>query len=230
MNRSSLAGMIDHTLLRAFATEVEIRHLCEKARLYGFRAVSINPVWVSFCAKLLRDSKVGIDACVAFPLGAATARLKIEEARDAVQNGATEIDMVINIGALKSGYAQYVEKEISAVVKAVKDCPVKVILEASYLSDEEKTAVCKMSVRAGAAYVKTSTGFGSSGARVQDVKLMKSVVGDALGIKAAGGIRSYARAVQFIEAGATRIGTSAGVAILKDASDDEEEKQEHAHN
>ncbi len=218
--------MIDHTLLRAFATELDVRELCEEARLYGFRAVSINPVWVSFCAKLLRDSKVGIDACVAFPLGAATARMKIEEARDAVQNGATEIDMVINIGALKSGYTQYVEKEIAAVVKAVKGRPVKIILETSYLNDKEKVAVCEMSLRAGAAFVKTSTGFGSSGAAVQDIKLMKSIVGNNLGIKAAGGIRSYAGAVRFIEAGATCIGTSAGITILEESPDDEEVQQD----
>ena len=217
MNRSSLAKIIDHTQLRAFSTEADIRELCEEALTYGFRAVSVNPVWVSFCAKVLKDSNVGIDACVAFPLGAATARMKIEEAKDAIENGATEIDMVINIGALKSGYARYVEKEITAVVKAVEGRPVKVILETSYLNKEEKTAVCEMCLRAGAAFVKTATGFGKGGATVEDVRLMREVVGDSLGVKAAGGIRSYADAMRIIEAGANCIGTSAGVAILADA-------------
>ncbi len=220
VKRSSLAAMIDHTLLRAFATETDMRELCEEARLYGFRAVSVNPVWVSYCAKRLRESKVGIDACIAFPLGADTARMKIEATRDAIQNGATEIDIVINIGALKSGYTQYVEKEIGAVVKAAKSAPVKIILEASYLSNEEKTAVCEMSMRCGAAYVKTATGFGKGGAAVDDVKLMKGVVGNTLGIKAAGGIRTYANVMRFIEAGATCIGTSAGITILEDAPQD----------
>ena len=217
MNRSSLAKIIDHTQLRAFSTEADIRELCEEALTYGFRSVSVNPVWVSFCAKVLKDSNVGIDACVAFPLGAATARMKIEEAKDAIENGATEIDMVINIGALKSGYAKYVEKEITAVVKAVEDHPVKVILETSYLNNEEKTAVCEMCLRAGAAFVKTATGFGKGGATVEDVKLMRKVVGESLGVKAAGGIRSYADAMRIIEAGANCIGTSAGVAILAEA-------------
>ena len=217
MKRSSLAKIIDHTQLRAFATEIDIRELCEEALSFGFRAVSVNPVWVSFCAKVLRGSNVKIDACVAFPLGAATARMKIEETRDAIQNGATEVDMVINIGALKSGYSQYVEKEITAVVKAAKECSVKVILETSYLNNEEKTAVCEMCLRAGAAYVKTATGFGNGGATVEDVQLMRKVVGDSMGVKAAGGIRTYADAMRLIEAGASCIGTSAGAAILADA-------------
>jgi len=217
MNRSSLVKMIDHTQLRAYATEADIRELCEEALSHGFRAVSVNPVWVSFCAKVLKGSNVGIDACVAFPLGAATARMKIEEAKDAIENGATEIDMVINIGALKSGYSQYVGKEIGAVVKAAKEHPVKVILETSYLNNEEKTAVCEMCLRAGAAFVKTATGFGKGGATVEDVQLMRKVVGERLGVKAAGGIRSYADAMRLIEAGANCIGTSAGVAILADA-------------
>jgi deoxyribose-phosphate aldolase len=217
VKRSSLAKIIDHTLLRAFATEADIRELCEEALSYGFRSVSVNPVWVSFCAKVLRGSTVKIDACVAFPLGAATARMKIEETQDAIQNGATEVDMVINVGALKSGYSQYVEKEIRAVVKAAKEHSVKVILETSYLNNEEKTAACEMCVRAGAAFVKTATGFGHGGATVEDVQLMRKVVGDRMGVKAAGGIRTYADAMRIIEAGANCIGTSAGVAILGDA-------------
>ncbi len=218
MKRASLAKLIDHTQLRAFATEVDIRELCEEARTYGFRAVSVNPVWVSFCAKLLRDAQVGIDACIAFPLGASTAKMKIEEARDAIQNGATELDMVINVGALKSGYTQYVEREIAAVVKAARETPVKVILETSFLNHDEKVAVCEMSLRAGATFVKTSTGFGHSGATEEDIRLMKEVVGENMGIKAAGGVRTYGDVMRFLNAGATCIGTSAGIAILEDAS------------
>ena len=157
---------------------------------------------------------MGVDACVGFPLGATTARVKVEEAREAVDNGATEIDMVINIGALKSGYGAFVEKEISAVVEAAGVAAVKVILETSCLTDDEKAAVCEMSVRAGAAYVKTSTGFAQGGATVEDVVLMRGVVGGRLGIKAAGGIRNCADALALIEAGATVLGTSAGIAII----------------
>lgn len=217
MNRASLSKMIDHTLLRAVAAEKDIHELCEEAKQYRFRAVAVNPVWVSYCARLLRGAGIGVDACVGFPLGANTARMKIEEARDAVKNGATEIDMVINIGALKSGYIEYVEKEIAAVIKAVNPVPVKVILEASYLNHDEKVRVCRMCVRSGAAFVKTATGFGDGGATVEDITLFKRLVGNSLGIKAAGGIRSYADVVRMVEAGATCIGTSAGVAILEDA-------------
>lgn len=214
LTRSAMARRIDHTLLRAHATEAEVRELCEEALAHNFRAVSVNPVWVSYCAKLLRGAPVGVDACVAFPLGASTARMKLEEAREAVQNGATEIDMVINIGALKSGYPDFVEREIAAVVAGVRDTPVKVILETACLNHDEKVMVCEMCMRAGAAFVKTSTGFGPGGATLEDVALMRSVVGNSLGIKAAGGIRTWGGAAAMIEAGATVIGTSAGVQIL----------------
>ncbi len=217
MNRSELAKIIDHTLLRPTATETEVRNLCTEAITYGFRAVSVNPVWVTLCAKLLGDSSVAIDACISFPLGAATARVKVEEVRDAFQNGATEIAAVINIGALKSGYAPYVEKEIATLVKSAGDAPVKVILETSCLNHEEKIAVCQMSLRAGAGAVQTSTGFGAYGARVEDVQLIKGTVGAYLDIKAAGGIRTYGDALRLIEAGATHIGTSTGIDILNDA-------------
>ncbi len=209
--------MIDHTQLRPYATEVDIAELCDEAAEHGFATVSINPVWTSFCAKKLAGAGVGVNACIAFPLGAITAAMKVEEAREAVRNGATEIDMVINIGALKSGYANFVEREIAAVVKSVKGVPLKVILETSFLSEAEKTAVCEMSVRAGAAFVKTATGYGNGGATVEDVALMKRIVGDELGIKAAGGIRTYGAAMALIKAGAGRIGTSAGLKILDDA-------------
>ena len=210
-----LAAAIDHTQLRAYATETDLRELCDEARQYGFATVAVNPVWTSYCARKLAGSGVGVCTCVGFPLGANTAPMKVEEAKEAVKNGATEIDMVINIGALKSGYAPFVEKEIRAIVNAVKGVPVKVILECSYLNDEEKEAVCKMSVLSGAAFVKTSTGYGASGATVDDVELMAAAVGGKLGVKAAGGIRAYSDAIAMIEAGATRIGTSAGVRILE---------------
>lgn len=211
-----MARLIDHTQLRAYATEVDIRELCEEALTYNFATVTVNPAWTSYCAKKLADSPVGVNTCIAFPLGAMTAQMKVEEARDAARNGATEIDMVINIGALKSGYPSFVEREIAAVVKAVNGIPVKVILETSYLTRDEKVRVCEMSRNAGASFVKTATGFGNGGATVEDVLLMKSIVGDALGVKAAGGIRTFGDAMAMLKAGASRIGTSAGIEILED--------------
>ncbi|MCP4640584.1 MAG: deoxyribose-phosphate aldolase [bacterium] len=206
--------MIDHTQLRAYATQEDIVELCDEASLHGFASVAINPAWTSFCAKRLAGTGVAVDPTVGFPLGANTARIKVEEAREAVANGANELDMVINIGALKSKYPDFVEREIEAVVKAAEGLPVKVILETSYLSKEEKVLVCEMCVRAGAAFVKTSTGFGRGGATVEDVALMRQVVGDRLGVKAAGGIRTLADALAMIKAGANRVGTSSGIDIL----------------
>ena len=220
MTRTELAKMIDHTLLRADAAQVDIVTLCDEAMQHGFAAVSINPAWVSFCAKRLNGSGVGVDSTIGFPLGAHTARVKVEEARDAVKNGATELDMVINIGALKSGYADFVEREIAAVVKAAEGAAVKVILETCVLTTDEKIAVCEMASRSGAAFVKTSTGFGRGGATTDDVALMRQVVGHKLGVKAAGGIRTYADAIAMITAGADRIGTSSGIAILKEMPSD----------
>ena len=199
-----------------------MKELCAVAAQCRFACVSINPVWTSYCAKLLAGSGIGVDPTVGFPLGANTARIKVEEAREALKNGATEIDMVINIGALKSGFPNFVEREIAAVVKAVGRVPVKVILETSYLTSEEKIAVCQMAARSGAAYVKTSTGFGRAGATAEDVALMRQVVGSNLGVKAAGGIRTYTDAMAMIAAGANRIGTSTGVAILKEMAAEEQ--------
>ena len=220
MTRTQIARMIDHSQLRAYATQVDIAELCDEAIEHGFHAVAINPAWTPFCAKRLTGSGVAVCVTVGFPLGSHTAHIKVEEARDAVRNGANELDMVINIGALKSGYPSYVEREIGAVVKAVKGIPVKVIMETSYLTLEEKVQVCKISQRAGAAFVKTSTGYGQGGATVEDVALIKEVVGDQLGIKAAGGIRTYGDAIALIRAGASRLGTSAGVEILDAAPPD----------
>lgn len=226
MNRTELAGLIDHTQLHAYATQVDIAELCDEAIAHGFGAVAVNPAWVSYCAKRLADAGVTVSSTVGFPLGANTASIKIGEAREAVKDGATEIDMVINVGALKSGFPQFVEREIAGVVAAVKNVPVKVILETSYLTAEEKVAVCEMSVRGGAAFVKTSTGFGHAGATVEDVELMKKAVGDGMGVKAAGGIRTYEEALAMIDAGATRIGTSAGVEILGDCPEEDGGKDE----
>jgi deoxyribose-phosphate aldolase len=211
-----LAKLIDHTQLKPFATEDDLRVLCDEALQHGFATVAINPVWVGYCSGRLTGTGVGIDAAIGFPLGANTARTKVEEAREAVRAGATEIDMVINVGALKSGFNDYVEREIAAVVKASSPAPVKVILETCYLTLDEKIAVCEMSVRCGAAFVKTSTGFGKAGATVEDIELMRRIVGEKMGVKAAGGVRTYAEALAMIEAGANRIGTSAGVSILQE--------------
>lgn len=216
LKRAELAGLIDHTQLHAYATQVDITELCDEAVAHGFAAVAVNPAWVSYCAKRLASASVAVSSTVGFPLGANTAHIKIAEAREAVKNGATEVDMVINVGALKSGFPRFVEREIAAVVEAVKGTPVKVILETSYLTAEEKVAVCEMSVRAGAAFVKTSTGFGHAGATVEDIQLMKKAVNGGIGVKAAGGIRTYGDALALIHAGATRLGTSAGVEILDD--------------
>jgi len=220
VTRAQLARMIDHTQLRPYATELDIRELCNEAVENEFATVTINPAWTSFCAKQLAGTNVRVSACVGFPLGANTAAIKVEEARDAVRNGAGEIEMVINIGALKSGYPSFVEREIAAVVKAVKGIPVKVVLECSYLNEEEKVAVCKMCMRAEAAAVMTATGYGHGGATPDDVGLLKQVVGDKLGVKAAGGIRTYVDALSLIQSGATRIGTSAALQVLEDMPKD----------
>lgn len=219
MTRAELARIIDHTELHAYASLVDIDELCDEALEYGFGAVSINPVWTAYCVKRLKDTGVKVNPTVGFPLGANTPHTKLEEAREAIRNGADEIDMVINVGALKSGYRDFVEQEIASIVRAAERVPVKVIIETSYLAEDEKVAVCEMALRANAAFVKTSTGFGYSGATVEDVRLMRTIVGNAIGVKAAGGIRTYGQALALIEAGASRIGTSAGVAILADAPD-----------
>lgn len=216
MTQQELARLIDHTNVRAYATQIDIAELCDEAGKYGFWCVTVNPAWTTYCAKRLRDSKTGVDTTIGFPLGASTAHVKLEEAREAERNGATEVDVVINIGALKSGFPDFVEKEIAAIVHAVPKLPVKVILETSFLNDDEKIAICEMSLRAGAAFIKTSTGYGRSGATVADIRLIRSVVGENMGIKAAGGIRDYTHAMALIDAGATRIGTSAAIKILSE--------------
>ena len=206
---------IDHTLLKQDATEQQIDRLLSEARDYDFASVCVNPCWVAHAKAGLKDTDVKVCTVVGFPLGATTSAVKAFETKEAIQNGADEIDMVINVGALQSGNADLVESDIRAVVEASGDKLVKVIIETCLLTDEEKVLACQLAQKAGADFVKTSTGFSTGGATLPDVKLMRQTVGPDMGVKAAGGARSYADAVAFVEAGATRIGTSAGVAILK---------------
>jgi deoxyribose-phosphate aldolase len=211
---SSIAGMIDHTLLKANATQEEIGKLCEEARKYRFASVCVNPGYVALSARLLRGSCVKVCTVIGFPLGSTTPTVKAIEARDAIANGAEEIDMVINIGALKSGNDQLVLDDIKAVRDATRGRVLKVILETSYLTKDEKVRACKMSKAAQADFVKTSTGFGSGGATPEDVALMRETVGPEMGVKASGGIKNAEVAAAMIKAGANRLGTSASIAIV----------------
>ena len=210
---SDVASLIDHTLLKADATRQEIEKLCSEAREFGFATVCINPHLGVACARLLRGSQTGVCTVVGFPLGATTTDVKQYETRRVIYDGASEVDMVINVGALKSGDLGVVERDIAAVVSACRDCGVlsKVIIEAALLTDEEKVSACALSKAAGADYVKTSTGFGPGGATVADVELMRRVVGPDIGVKAAGGVRDYEALKSLVSAGASRVGASAGV-------------------
>jgi deoxyribose-phosphate aldolase len=214
-----LAKFIDHTLLKPEATPAEIEKLCAEAKANHFAAVCVNPPYVKLCAKLLRGTDVAIAVVVGFPLGAHTPETKAFETRQVVSDGATEVDMVINIGALKSKQDAMVLEDIRGVCQAAHAAGaiVKVIIEAALLTDEEKVRACQLSQQAGADYVKTSTGFGPGGATAADVALMARTVGNALGVKAAGGIRNFEQAQAMIDAGATRIGASAGIRILQEA-------------
>jgi deoxyribose-phosphate aldolase len=216
----NLAKMIDHTLLKPDATQEQIAQLCFEARKHGFASVCINPTWVELCAKLLEGSSVKVCTVIGFPLGATSPEVKAFETQVALEHGATEIDMVINVGALKARDLDLVAKDIRGVVTAAhtKRAIVKVIIEAILLTDEEKTIACLLSKEAGADYVKTSTGFASGGATAKDVALMRRVVGPDMGVKAAGGVRTYEDAENMIKAGATRIGASAGVKIIQGPS------------
>jgi deoxyribose-phosphate aldolase len=210
-----LAAMIDHTLLKPEATAEQITKLCQEALQYEFKSVCINPFWVPLAAMLLKGSKVNICTVIGFPLGAITSEAKADEAREAVRNGAAEVDMVINIGALKSGQYDVVLHDIQCVVHAVKrSTVVKVILETGLLTDSEKVKACELCKEAGADFVKTSTGFGAGGATVEDIRLMRETVGEKMGVKASGGIRDYETAMAMIHAGANRIGASSGIAIV----------------
>lgn len=210
-----LAPFIDHTLLRADATPAELEKLCTEARQYGFATVCVNGANVERAARLLEGSEVKPIAVVGFPLGAMTPEAKAFEAADAVRRGAREIDMVVNLGALKARDYATVERDIAAVVAASRPWPVKVILETSLLDDEQKLLACALAKAAGAAFVKTSTGFGGGGATEADVALMRRAVGDDLGVKASGGVRTAEDAIRMLRAGADRIGASASVAIVE---------------
>jgi len=206
---------IDHTLLKPDASQEQIETLIEEAKKYDFASVCVNPTWVNFAAQALKATDVKVCTVIGFPLGANTPELKAFETSDAIQNGANEIDMVINIGALKSRNFDLVESDIRAVVEAAKGILVKVIIETCLLTDDEKVKVCQIAQKAGADFVKTSTGFSTGGATVADVALMRKTVGPDMGVKASGGARSYEDALAFIKAGATRIGASSGVAIME---------------
>jgi deoxyribose-phosphate aldolase len=216
---AGVAAMIDHTLLKPDATKREIEELCREAAQFGFATVCVNPTWVALAARLLSGSATGVCSVVGFPLGATTADVKGYEARRAIFDGAREIDMVINLGALKSGDLRTVERDIEAVVTPCRDCSVlsKVIIEAALLGDDEKVTACTLSKAAGADYVKTSTGFGPGGATAADVALMRRVVGADMGVKAAGGVRDLEALKAMVAAGATRVGASAGVKIVQQA-------------
>jgi len=210
-----LAKMIDHTLLKPEATLAEVEKLCQEARQYGFWSVCVNTCWVSRCRELLRGSGVKVCCVVGFPLGAMDSRSKAYETREAITNGADEVDMVLNIGALKSKDYETVEKDIRAVVQAARTKTSKVILETGLLTDEEKVIACELCKKAGATFVKTSTGFvKGSAATAEDIALMRRTVGPRMGVKASGGVRSLADAQKMIANGATRLGTSSGVAIV----------------
>jgi deoxyribose-phosphate aldolase len=220
---AQIAALIDHTLLKPDASRDEIRRLCQEAARFGFASVCINPCYVPLAAEMLRGTKVKVCTVVGFPLGATLPQVKIYEAEEAIKLGAQEIDMVINIGALKSGQDDVVESDIHGVVDASHrgGAICKVILETALLTQEEKTRASAAAKRAGADFVKTSTGFSTAGATAEDVALMRTVVGPEIGVKAAGGVRNFADLKKMVRAGATRIGASASVKIIEEAANAE---------
>jgi len=209
-----LNNYIDHTLLKADATGRDIKNLCEEAKSHSFYAVCVNGCHIDLAKKEMQDSTVKIASVIGFPLGAMSTASKVAEAEQAVKDGADEIDMVINIGWLKQGDFQKVEEEIAAIKKEIGDRILKVIIETCYLEEDEKREACRLAMKAGADYVKTSTGFGTGGASLEDVVLMKEVVGDQVKIKASGGIRDRETAEKYIKSGVSRIGTSSGIKIV----------------
>lgn len=215
--------LIDHTLLKAYSTSEEIKKICDEAKEYDFKSVCVNPVNVSYAKECLKNSDVLVCTVIGFPLGANTMEIKALETMDAIKNGADEIDMVINIGKAKEHDYNYIEEEIKRVVAASAGKTTKVIIETCYLTDDEKKACCLAAKKAGATFVKTSTGFGTGGATVEDIKLMRETVGEEMGVKASGGIHSYDDVVAMVNAGATRIGASSGIAIMKGATSLKEE-------
>ena len=218
MSNIEINKYIDHTVLKAETTEEDILKLCEEAKEHGFYAVCVNSCYVPTAKKALENTDIKIASVIGFPLGAMSTAAKVYETIDAAKNGAEEIDMVINLGLLKSGRFEECQKDIAEVVDAAKEngAIVKVIIETCYLNDEEKIKACELSKAAKAAFVKTSTGFGTGGATAHDVKLMRETVGDGMGVKASGGIRDLKTALEMIEAGANRLGASAGIQILEE--------------
>ncbi len=208
-----IAGFIDHTLLKPDATEKEIKKLCSEASHYHFKSVCVNPIWVPLCAELLREGTPLVCSVVGFPLGATP--LAAAEAQWVVERGAGEVDMVLPSGLLKSGDFRGTLNAVSSVVKSVPGIPVKVILETCLLSQSQKKDGCLIAMDAGASFVKTSTGFSTGGATADDIRLMRKVVGDSVGVKASGGIRTFDKAMEMIEAGASRIGASSSISIVK---------------
>ena len=219
MKKNEIAAMIDHTLLKATATKAQIEQLCAEAKEYVFASVCVNPVHVAEAARLLKDSPVKVCTVIGFPLGANTSEVKAFETMNAVSNGADEIDTVLNVGAAKEGDWTKVESDIRAVVNAAAGRLVKVILETCYLTPDEIARACKAAESAGANFVKTSTGFGSGGAKTEDVALMKKSIPACMSVKTSGGIHTYQEAMALIDAGASRIGASAGIQIVRDAED-----------
>jgi len=221
LKKDEIARFIDHTLLKPEATPAQIERLCDEARRYGFAAVCVNPVYVRLAAERLQGAEVAVCSVVGFPLGATTTAAKVYEARQALADGASELDMVIHVGALKAGDYERVQEDIAAVADVCHKggALLKVIIETALLDDAEKVTACRLAQTAGADFVKTSTGFAGGGATAEDVRLMRQTVGPRMGVKAAGGIRSYADALAMIEAGANRIGASAGVRIVEQAPD-----------
>ncbi|MFP8782250.1 deoxyribose-phosphate aldolase [Planococcus plakortidis] len=218
---TNIASLIDHTLLKAEATAPQIEQLCKEAAEYNFASVCVNPAWVALAAEHLEQSEVKVCTVIGFPLGASTSETKAFETKDAIEKGAGEIDMVLNIGALKSGQADLVKSDVEAVVNAAKGkAIVKVILETCLLTDEEIQLASRLSKEAGADFVKTSTGFSTGGATVEAVRLMRETVGPDLGVKASGGVRSLEDVEKMVEAGATRIGASSGVQIMQGLTSD----------
>jgi deoxyribose-phosphate aldolase len=215
MRTQDIAGTIDHTLLKANATSKQVETLCAEAMQHKFASVCVNPSWVPFCRKLLEGSGVKVCTVIGFPLGSTSTESKAAEASIAVQEGADELDMVINIGRLLENDYDYVANDIEGVVKAAQGRIVKVIIEICYLNNEQIVKACQLSKGAGASFVKTSTGFGTGGATEEAVRLMRQTVGPDMGVKASGGIRNRADAIKMLNAGATRIGTSAGIAIVE---------------
>lgn len=214
------AKMIDHTILKPEATKEQVEKLCREAKEYGFASVCVNSSYVPLCAELLADSEVKVCTVVGFPLGAMSTAGKVMETRQAILDGADEIDMVVHVGMIKSGDWDYVEADIQEVVDEAKDkALVKVIIETCLLTDEEKVHVCRICRDTGADFVKTSTGFSTGGAKAEDVALMRKTVGPDMGVKASGGVRTYEAAEEMVKAGATRLGTSSGIAIVKEEAE-----------